>query len=128
LAEDERGLDASANRQRDLDEQVEDLTRRIADVVNSAGVERRQDLREYAIDLLKEETERNDALPTSPSSPAVPVRDFNPLALALLLALVSVPLLFSIVFAYIGLAVLAVAGLMAAWGVLSILFRRSRPR
>jgi hypothetical protein len=129
LAEDERGPDASAERQRDLDAQVEDLTRRIADVVNSAGVERRQDLREYAIDLLKEETERSDAVPiSSSSSPSAPVREFNPLAIALLLVLVSVPLLFSIVFAYVGFAVLVVAGLMGAWGVLTILFRRPRPR
>ena len=96
-------------------------------MVNSAGVERRQDLREYAIDLLKEETERNDAVPTSPSSPAA-VSEFNPLALAMLLVLVAVPLLFSIVFAYVGLAVLVVAGLMATWGVLAILFRRPRAR
>jgi Flp pilus assembly protein TadB len=128
LAEDERGPDASAKQQRDLDEQVEDLTRRIADVVNSAGVERRQDLREYAIDLLKEETERSDALPTPSSSPAAPVREFNALSLAMLLVLVSVPLLFSIVFAYVGLAILVVAALMATWGVLAILLRRPRPR
>ena len=57
MAEDRRTPD----RQRELDQRVEDLARQLADVVNTAGLESRQDLREYAIGLLKEETERDDA-------------------------------------------------------------------
>jgi hypothetical protein len=125
LAEDERPPDASAETESNLDAQVEDLTRRIADVVNSAGVERRQDLREYAIDLLKEETERSDVPPSS--SPVAPSSAFSPLAMAVLLVLAALPLLLLGFTAFIGLALLAVAALMAGWGVVAILLRpRSR--
>ena len=48
MAEDRRTPDQGAARQRELDAQVEELTRQIADLVNSAGVESRQHLREYA--------------------------------------------------------------------------------
>jgi VIT1/CCC1 family predicted Fe2+/Mn2+ transporter len=122
LAEDRRTPEPPAHRPQELDDQVEDLTRRIAEVVNSAGAESRQDLREYAIGLLKEETELTDAAPGSVDSAHAP--SFNPLAIALLLVLVSLPLLLSIVFAPVGLAVLALAGLMGLWGVLATVFRR----
>ena len=112
----------AADRQRELDAQVEDLTRQIAAVVNNAGPEVRQDLREYAIGLLREETELADA-PLVAAGVTHAAR-FNPLAIALLLVLVSLPLLLSIVFAPVGLAVLVVAGLMGVWGLASILFGR----
>jgi hypothetical protein len=122
LAEDRRTPDPAGERQRELDEQVEELARRIAQVVNSAGAEARQDLREYAIGLLKEETELTDA-PTSPAeeSHAPP---FNPLAIALLLVLAALPLLLSVVFAPVGLAVLGFALVIGLWGVIATVFRR----
>jgi hypothetical protein len=123
LAEDRRTPDPAAARQRALDREVEDLTRRIADVVNSAGAER-QDLREYAIGLLKEETELTDAPPAPVEGSHAPVPRFNPLAIALLLVLASLPLLLSVVFAPVGLAVLGLAGLMALWGLLAAVLRR----
>jgi hypothetical protein len=122
LAEDRRTTGPAEGAERELDRQVEELTHRIAEVVNSAGAENRQDLREYALGLLKEETELTDASPAPADGPNAP--SFNPLAIALLLVLVSLPLLLSIVFAPVGFAILAVAGLMGAWGVLATLFRR----
>ena len=98
---------------------MEELTRRIADVVNTAGVENRQDLREYAIELLKEQTERSDA----PSAPSKATNaGFNPLGIALLLGLVSLPLL--LLFAPVGLAMFALAGVIGLWGLLATLFHR----
>ena len=104
------------------DSEIEELTRQIAAVVGRAGVESRQDLRDYAIGLLKEETEFAQA----PAAP-VAITDasrFNPLAIAFLLVLVALPLLLSIVFFPVGLAVLALAAIMGAWGVLATVFSR----
>ena len=119
LAEDERTPGPGAERQRSLDAQVEELTHRIADLVNSADVEGRQDLREYAIGLLKDETE----LATSPRPASSVAADrTNPLGLALLLGLVSFPLLF--LFLPVGLTMLAVALVLGLWGLVATLVHR----
>lgn len=119
MAEDRRTPEAA--RQRELDAQVEELTRRIATVVNSAGVESRQDLREYAIGLLKEETERDDASPaTSTETHATPT--FSPLAFAILVGLVSLPLL--LLFPPLGIGLFGVAIVMGLWGLIDTFVRR----
>jgi hypothetical protein len=120
LAEDRRTSDPAADRQRELDAEIEELARRMADVVNSAGVERRQDLREYAIGLLREETERDDAL--SPTSSERHAATFSPLAFALLLGLVSLPLL--LLFTPLGIGLFAMAAVMGLWGLVGTLVRR----
>ena len=111
-------------RRGDPDREVEDLSRRIAEIVNSAGPDARGDLREYAIELLKEETEQSDVA-HEPRGTGTPP-PFNPLAIALLLVLAALPLLLSIVFAPVGLAVLAIAAVMGLWGVISTMFQRRR--
>ena len=122
MAEDRRTPDqASAARQRELDTQVEELTRQIADLVNTAGVESRQHLREYAIDLLKEETERDDG-PAITSGEREASTNFSPLAFAILIGVVSLPLV--LLFAPLGLGLLGVAVIMGIWGVIDIFVRR----
>jgi hypothetical protein len=106
-------------RQRELDAQIEDLTRRLVEVVNKAGPEHRQDLREYAIDLLREGTEAVQA-PASRPGPAR--RRNNPLGLGLLLLLVGLPL--TLLFAPMGLGLLAVATVMCVWGLVMIAIGR----
>ena len=118
MAEDRRTPDRGAAGQRELDEQVEELTRQIADLVNSAGVESRQHLREYAVDLLKEETERDDAAPASETRPST---KFSPLAFAILLGLVALPLV--LLFAPLGLGLLGVAIVMGIWGLIDTFVR-----
>ena len=49
----------------------------------------------------------------------------NPLGMAILLGLVSLPLLF--LFLPVGLTMLAVAMVMGSWGILATIFRRSSP-
>jgi len=122
LADDRPTTGPESRRAGDPDREVEDLSRRIAEIVNSAGPEARGDLREYAIELLKEETERSDVAhePAGAASPP----PFNPLAIALLLVLAALPLLLSIVFAPVGLAVLVIAAFMGVWGVIATMFRR----
>jgi hypothetical protein len=120
---DDRPTGPGSRRTGDPDREVEDLSRRIAEVVNSAGPEVRGDLREYAIELLKEETEQSDVAHQPVGSSAGPP-PFNPLAIALLLVLAALPLLLSIVFAPVGLAVLVMAAVMGLWGVVATMFRR----
>lgn len=110
----------AAERQRELDAQVEDLAKRLADVVNSAGVEHRQDLREYALGLLREETERDDG--PSATSTATHAPRFSPLAFALLLFLVSLPL--CVLFLPLGVGLLGMAVVMGLWGIVDTLVRR----
>lgn len=119
--EDRRSPDQAATLQRELDAQVEELTQRIADVINSAGDENRQDLREYALGLLKEQTEQSDA-PSAPSS-LTSAQPFSPLPFAILLFLVSLPLV--LLFPPLGGGLLVAALLMGAWGLAAILLRRS---
>jgi hypothetical protein len=126
LTEDRRTPDEAAARQRELDRRVEDLARQLADVVNTAGLESRQDLREYAIGLLKEETERDDA-PEAMSTTETHAPQFSPLAFAILIGLVSLPLV--LLFAPLGLGLLGMAVLMGIWGLIDTFFRRApKPR
>ena len=118
MAEERRTPEAGAPRQQELDSEVEDLTRRIADVINTAGAEQRQDLREYALGLLKEETEVQD----EPAPASRSRRSTNPLGMAVLLGVVAVPL--ALLFAPVGLTLLAVAAVLGVWGVVAILVRR----
>ena len=122
MAEDRRTPDPDAARQSELDQQVEDLARRLAEVVNSAGLESRQDLREYAIGLLKEETERDDA-PAAASSTEKHAPQFSPLAFAILIGLVSLPLL--LLFAPLGIGLFGMAVVMGIWGLIDTFFRRA---
>jgi hypothetical protein len=116
LAEDRRTPDRGETRQRELDVKVEELTREIAELVNTAGVESRQDLREYAIGLLKEETERDDAVPSTSAETHASTTNFSPLAFAILVGLVSLPLL--LLFAPLGLGLFGVAVVMGIWGLI----------
>lgn len=107
-------------RQRELDSEVEGLVRRLIEIVNRAGPEHRQDLREYAIDLLRDGTE---VVEPAPAAAARPRRaSNNPLGLGLLLLLVGLPL--SLLFAPMGIGLVAVAAVMCVWGVIAIVIRR----
>ena len=88
--------------------------------MNTAGPEHRQDLREYAIDLLREGTEAIDAPVARPSTE--PTRSQNPLGLGILLMLVGLPL--CLLFAPMGIGLVAVASVMCLWGIVMIVIRR----
>ena len=121
MKEDERRTpDPGAPEQRELDARVEDLTRKVADIINTAGADQRQDLREYALDLLREQTEILDAPAASSTGTSRPRT--NPIGMALLLGVVALPLV--LLFAPVGLTLLAVAGVMGLWGVVQTLIRR----
>lgn len=102
------------------DAEVERLAERIAEVVNSAGPEQRADLRDYALELLKEGTEVGDV--PEARSDGHDAKGSNPLGLALLLGAAGVPAL--ILFAPIGLVLLSIASVMAVFGVVETLRKR----
>jgi hypothetical protein len=77
-------------------------------------------LREYAIDLLREGTEAVDAQVARPSQTRR--QSNNPLGLGLLLLFVGLPM--CLLFAPMGLGLVAVASVMCLWGVVAIMIRR----
>jgi len=108
-------------RLRELDAQIEDLVGRLVEVVNRAGPEHQQDLREYAIDLLRDGTEAVDAARSRPAA-RKPSSGSNPLGLAILLFVVALPM--CLLFAPVGLALLAFALVLGAWGIIAVVVRR----
>ena len=89
--------------------------------MNTAGPEHRQDLREYAIDLLREGTEAVDAPAARPATQPGTAGQ-NPLGLGMLLMLVGLPL--CLLFAPMGIGLVAVASVMCFWGIVMSVFRR----
>ena len=118
LAEQPRTLHQGPSEAQRLDARVETLARQIADVINGAG-EQRQSLREYALGLIKEETEVIEApgAPTARSS-----ADTNPLGMALLLGVMAIPM--GILFFPVGLTMFAIALVLGVVGVVGTLIRR----
>jgi len=116
----DRGTSGSGKRE--ADERVEELSRRLADVINEAGADSRQDLRQYALDLLKEETEVLDATPVTATRPTAGGGS-NAISMALMLGLASLPLM---LFPGVGLVVLGLAVLIGLWGIASTFLRGAR--
>ena len=99
---------------------VESLARALARRINSAPSERREQLREMVVHLVRDEVQI--APPAVDRTAAGGGAAFNPFAIGIPLGLAGAVL--SILFPPIGLMVFAAAGLMMAWGVLSVLFSR----
>ena len=78
-------------------------------------------MREYAIDLLREGTEAVDAPVAQPAAERG-TKAQNPLGLGLLLMLVGLPL--CLLFAPMGIGLVAVASVMCFWGIVMTVFRR----
>ena len=106
-----------------LDAKVEDLARRLAEAVNGADPDERQDLRAYALELLRESTEVADAPAERPAGTKSNASGTNPIGIALLLGVLGLPAL--LLFPPVGLVLLAFAGVLGLWGVLAVVFRRS---
>jgi len=108
--------------ERELDDKVEDLAQRIVQVVNTASPEQRQDLREYAMELLRDGTEATDAPVAPPTTANANAAATNPLGIGLLLGVLALPAL--LLFPPVGLVLLAIAVVLGVWGVLATLLRR----
>jgi hypothetical protein len=108
--------------ERELDAKVEDLARRLVDLVNAANPEQRPAVREYAMELLRDGTEVGEALPAPAAKVKANSAATNPIGIALLLGMLSLPAL--LLFTPVGVVLLAMALIMGAWGVLATLLRR----
>lgn len=98
---------------------VESMARDLARRINSAPSERREQLREMVVHLVRDEVQIAPlAVQRSSGSGA----SFNPFAIGIPLGLAGAVL--SILFPPVGLMVFAAAALMMAWGVLSVLLSR----
>lgn len=103
-----------------LDGRVEGLARELARTINGGAAESREQLREFAIELIRDgvitESQR-DAAEVSPA-----VRGFNPFGVAIPLGLASA-LLF-ILFPPVGLLLFMAALFMAGWGLVATVLTR----
>jgi hypothetical protein len=102
----------------ELEEKIEGLTKELSGLINAAGTEGRDELRDYAISLLQGETETS-VVEEPPPVANSPASSFNPLALAIPFFLIGVFLLLLV--PPVGIFLLVVALIMVLWGGLSVL-------
>jgi hypothetical protein len=110
----EKGQNEPAAEERSAEVRVEELARHLAQQINSYPTERREQLREMAVHLVRDEVQ---ILQPNVGAEA---RDlaFNPLGLAIPLSLAGAVML--ILFPPVGLVLFALAALMALWGVAAV--------
>ena len=98
--------------------QVEHLTREVVRAINAGATERREQLREMAVHLLRDEVEIAESAIRAPEGHQV----FNPFGISIPLVLAGGVML--IVFPPVGLLLFATAGVMMVWGVAAVLVSR----
>jgi hypothetical protein len=108
--------------ERELDARVEELARRLVAAVNAASPEQRPALREYALELLRDGTEVGDTAPAPAANVKANAAATNPIGIALLLGVLSLPAM--LLFTPVGLILFAMALVMGVWGVVATLLRR----
>lgn len=107
----------------DLEDKIERLTKELSGLINEAGIQGREELRDYAVSLIQTETETT--LVEEPAQQEVSKQElvFNPLALSIPLVLIGILLL--LLFPPIGVVILLFAVVMAVGGGLyTLLFHR----
>ena len=106
----------------DVENTIEDLTKELSRLINEAGTDGREELRDYAVSLLQGETETTQTEEPAREDSAPPSPPFSPVALSipfLLIGIILLPL-----FAPIGLLMLLLAIVMGVGGWLALMFRR----
>ncbi len=106
----------------DVENTIEDLTKELSRLINEAGTDGREELRDYAISLLQGETETTQTEEPVGEDSAQPSTPFSPVALSipfLLIGIILLPL-----FAPVGLLMLLLAIIMGVGGWLALMFRR----
>ena len=98
------------------------MARELADTINAGQLEGREQLREVALSLLREEVQLTEAPPATTAVPAA-TGAFNPFGIGIPLVLMGSVLVF--LFPPVGLLMFAAAAVMIAWGVGTTLLRQS---
>ena len=107
----------------DREAEIERLTQELSGLINEAGTQGREELREYALSLIQAETETTHV--EEPPQQEEPKQElvFNPLALSIPLVLLGILLL--LLFPPVGVVILLFAVVMAVGGGLyTLLFHR----
>ena len=100
---------------------VEALAHEIAQAINGGQVEQRELLREFAVNLLRDEVQISG--PSAPAVPAQSTGSFNPFGIGIPLFLMGSVLVF--LFPPVGLLMFAAAAVMIAWGIGTTLLAHS---
>jgi hypothetical protein len=112
------------DRARILEDRVEDLTRAIAEAINGAEVperpEIRAELKEFAINLLKEEVQAPESISVAAGGGASV--GFNPLAMGIPLFFAGAVLIF--LFPPVGMMLFVAAVVMVVWGLVTSMVAR----
>ena len=107
----------------DLEDKIERLTKELSGLINEAGAQGREELRDYTVSLIQAETETTGV--EEPAQQEVNKQEvvFNPLALSIPLVLIGILLL--LLFPPVGVFVLLFAVVMAVvGGLFTLLFHR----
>ena len=107
----------------EIGSQIESLARDLARTISTAPPGQREQLRDMAVHLLRDEVEL--APPPSDLAAAPSTASTNPFAIGIPLLLVGFVML--ILFPPVGLLLCAAAALMMLWGVASVVFARREP-
>lgn len=106
----------------DVENKIEDLTKEMSRLINEAGTDGREELRDYAVSLLQGETETTQTEEPAREDQPEPSSPFSPVALSipfLLIGIILLPL-----FAPVGLMMLLLAIVMGVGGWFALMFRR----
>lgn len=104
-----------------LDLRVERLARELAQVINAGVGEQREQLREMAVHVLRDEVELVESS-VSVDTPPPPSQAYNPFAIAIPLGLMGGVMM--ILFPPVGLLLFAAAAMMMLWGLVSVAVSR----
>lgn len=106
-----------------LERRVEALANEIAELINSGKGEERNDLKDLALSVVREEVRSGEESANGSPGQEKLGEAFNPIAIGIPLFLVGAVML--VLFPPVGLLLLGLAGLMVVWGLLvSLLFSR----
>lgn len=103
-----------------LEQRVEALAGEIAELINTSQGEERNDLRDLALSIVREEVRSGAESAEQHEIDEKPQGPFNPIAMGIPIFLLGALLFF--LFPPMALALFALAGLMVAWGVAAMLF------
>jgi hypothetical protein len=102
-------------------ERIEALAREIADTINEGPIGKREELRDVAGTVLREDVQINEPPPLEPLPEAA--GSFNPFGIGIPLILMGAVMVF--LFPPVGLLLFGAAAVMIAWGVATTLLVRS---
>ncbi len=106
----------------DVENKIDDLTKELSRLINEAGTDGREELRDYAVSLLQGETETTQTEEPAGEDQAEPSSPFSPVALSIPFFLIGIILL--PLFAPVGLVMLLLAIVMGVGGWFALMFRR----